>query len=182
MESVNLSTNDYHVALPTAIAQVLLKNKFADINCLFDQGSQTTLVSNNFVDKFNLKFKGTCAMKLSGINGGGSVKTYNNYALAINTNDGITELSAAGVDELPCIQMPGFSKVVKGLKSKVKNLAKYNMSHSDKFQVELLIGCDHYFEIVTSNKSDIFYTLDLIPTKAGSIACGPYRFDNFSSN
>ena len=56
------------------------------------------------------------------------------------------------------------------------------MSHSDKFRVELLIGCDHYFEIVTSNKFDVFETLNLIPTKVGSIVCGPYKFDNFSSN
>ena len=184
MENVttSLDTSDQHIALPTAVAQVLIKDKLTDINCLFDQGSQKTLVSKDFVNKFNLKPTGTSTMKISGINSGGSVKTYNNYTLAIKTNDELIKLQATCLDNLPCIQMPGFQKVVKGLKSKVKNLAKYNMSHSGRFQVELLIGCDHYFKIVNSNKFDVFDTLRLIPTKVGSIACGPYEFDNFTSN
>ena len=72
MENVttNLSTSDQHVALTTAVAQILMKDKLIDINCLLDQGSQKTLISKDFVNKFNLKPTGTSTMKISGINSG----------------------------------------------------------------------------------------------------------------
>ena len=49
------SQNDKHTALPTAVAQVVVKDFLINVNILFDQGSQVTLISKDFLNGFNLK-------------------------------------------------------------------------------------------------------------------------------
>ena len=55
-ESVLTTSQNYeNTALPTAVAQIIVKDFLDNVNILLDQGSQITLVSKDFVNKFNLK-------------------------------------------------------------------------------------------------------------------------------
>ena len=56
------SQNNEHTALPTAVAQIIVKDFLVNVNILFDQGNQVTLVSKDFVNKFNLKSNGSKEM------------------------------------------------------------------------------------------------------------------------
>ena len=186
-ESILLNSVNKNTALPFALTQVVVKNSLADCKVLFDQGSQISLVSKKFVNTHKLKSNGAKEIVISGVTGKGVSKMHKIYPISIKTNEGLVKITAIAFDKLPTIQMPGYSKVINKLKTKCDNLASYPSS-PDMVNIELLIGCDYYFEIVENKCYKVFDTLSLIPTKVGSIACGPYNScedqinSNFSSN
>ena len=106
--------------------------------------------------------------------GEGVSKMHKTYPISIQTNDGVVNITAIAYDTLPTIQMPGYNKVINNLKNECNNLAKYPLN-SDVVSIELLLGCDYYYQLVENSKSKVFDTLTLMPTKIGRVACGPYN-------
>ena len=110
-ESVLTTSQNYeNTALPTAVAQIIVKDFLINVNMLLDQGSQITLVSKDFVNKFNLKSNGSKEMQICGVTGVGTSRIYKTYPIIINTNEGIVNITAIGYDQLPKISMPGYKK------------------------------------------------------------------------
>ena len=173
-ETVCSNKSNKNTALPFAIVQLIIKNCLADCKVLFDQGSQVTLVSNKFINKFNLKSNGSKELNICGVTGQGVTRKHKIYPISIQTNDGIVDINAIAYDNLPIIQMPGYNKIINDLKNECSGLAKYP-KNSDKVEIELLLGCDYYFKLVDNSECKSFDTLTLIPTKIGRIACGPYN-------
>ena len=61
---------------------------------LFDQGSQVTLISNKFVNQFQLKSNGSKQMQICGVTGEGVSKLHRTYPISIQTNDGVVNITA----------------------------------------------------------------------------------------
>ena len=182
------SISSCSTALPYAIVQVVIKNYLTDCKVLFDQGSQITLISKRFVNKFNLKSNGSKTMKICGVTGDGMIQPHKTYPISIQTNTGIVEINAMAYDNLPVIQMPGYNKIINDLKLDFNDLAKYP-KNADLVETDLLLGCDNYFKLVENSECKNYDTLTLIPTKVGKIPCGPYNivkepegFDKFNQN
>ncbi len=167
------NVNNTNTALPFAVVQVIVRNFLADCKVLFDQGSQVTLISNTFVNQFQLKSNGSKVMRICGVTGEGVSKKHKTYPISIQTNDGVVNITAIAYDTLPTIQMPGYNKVINNLKNECDNLAKYPLN-SDVVGIELLLGCDYYYQLVENSRYKVFDTLTLMPTKIGRVACGPY--------
>ena len=167
------NVNNTNTALPFAVVQVIVRNFLADCKVLFDQGSQVTLISNKFVNHFQLKSNGSKEMRICGVTGEGVSKKHKTYPISIQTNDGVVNINAIAYDTLPTIQMPGYNKVINNLKKECNNLAKYPLN-SDVVGIELLLGCDYYYQLVENSSHKVFDTLTLMPTKVGRVACGPY--------
>ena len=95
------SQNNEHTALPTAVAHIIVKDFLVNVNILFDQGSQVTLVSKDFVNKFNSKSNGSKEMQICGVTGEGISRIHKTYPININTNEGIVNITAVCYESLP---------------------------------------------------------------------------------
>ena len=179
----NLLSNakSYKTALPFAVVQIIQKGSLVNCNMLFDQGSQVTLISKQYVEKLHLKANGTKLMQICGVTGEGKNELYKTYSLNIHTNEGIINITAIAYDTLPVIEMPGYNRILDNLKSEYKNLADYP-HNADLINVELLLGCDNYYKLVKNTNYKMSDTLTLMPTKVGHVACGPYNIDSESYN
>ena len=110
------------------LRQRAASNLLANCKFLFDQGSQVTLISNKFVNHFQLKSNGSKEMQICGVTGEGVSKKYKTYPISIQTNEGVINITAIAYDNLPTIQMPGYNKVINNLKNECNNLAKYPLN------------------------------------------------------
>lgn len=135
--------------LKTAIAFVRANNQRVSANILFDEGSQRTFITQALASKLDLRPHHKEDLAISSF-GGDTTSKYqvDTVKITLETNDGDVAISALVV---PLIATP-VQNLVNSTLHKLPHLQNLKLAHPvnyvDKFQISLLIGADHYWEIV----------------------------------
>ena len=176
--SANVSQKLANVALPTVWATVgQINGTKANTHVLLDQGSQSSLISEKLARELKLKSLSSIMLSIQGINTNSGLKKHNVYEIFVETNEGDVNMKVIEMASLPCVNMPGYSDIAESLVNSGKDVADLNIK-TDNVKVDLLIGSDYYNEIIKNEKSEIFDTMRLLPSKMGYIPYGAYQTKN----
>ena len=137
------------VLLKTAITYVRAGDKTTEANILLDEGAQTSFITEALADKLNVKTHGEEEVKLNSFGDNGrQVSRMKTATVYLQTEEG--EEIGINVLVIPQIAAP--------IETHIKSVA--NMSHlrdlklahpasaGDLFDINVLIGADHYWDIV----------------------------------
>ncbi|XP_071141877.1 uncharacterized protein [Mytilus edulis] len=160
-----------NVLLKTAVSQVGSNQHFIDTNILFDEGAQRSFLTQNLANKLNLQIEGTEIIHLSAF-GGEEKNTRHLEKTTIYLKTDARHVLPIKVLIVPMIATP--------LQNHIRNIDTQNgylrglklahtMTQQDSFEISLLVGADHYWNIVeyhivrrngpTAVKSKIGYLL-----------------------
>ena len=169
-----IESNSEYVALPTLDLSIesAINNKFYPVTTVIDSCSMKTLILRDIADKLGLPQVGvTGDTSFSGIGGHIESRRYKEVQLSFQRNGKLFDIKAVVVDSLPSINPGPVLEKVKDLSS------KYFMAPYSKGNISLLIGNDHYFDIVNPNKVAIRCdTHWLVPTFCGYVVSGKIKY------
>ncbi|XP_069115378.1 uncharacterized protein [Argopecten irradians] len=163
------------VLLKTAIAPVCVNGQCVQSNILFDEGAQRSFVTQELADKLQMETTGKETINISGFGQvGDKVRHLSSGTVYLQTNT--REKIPVKVLVVPTIAVP--------LNSNRKHIAKlphlkglklaHPVSADETFEVSLLIGADHYWDIVQDKvvrgKGPI-----AVKSKIGYLLSGPYQ-------
>ncbi len=170
----SLSVNNLYgkqTLLKTAINTVKTENKAATAHILFDEGAQRSFITQSLADELELTPIRSETLNLSVFGGSStSIKQVDVATIHLSTENG--ETIPIQVLIIPTIAVPQKSF----LTAEIRNLPHLNglklahpMTTDDHFHISLLIGADHYWDVVedeivrgpgpTAAKSRIGYLL-----------------------
>ncbi|XP_069138142.1 uncharacterized protein [Argopecten irradians] len=176
--SVMYTASEVHssqVLLKTAIAPVCVNGQCVQSNILFDEGAQRSFVTQELADKLQMETTGKETINISGFGQvGDKVRHLSSGTVYLQTNT--REKIPVKVLVVPTIAVP--------LNSNRKHIAKlphlkglklaHPVSADETFEVSLLIGADHYWDIVQDKvvrgKGPI-----AVKSKIGYLVSGPYQ-------
>ncbi|XP_063408992.1 uncharacterized protein LOC134692470 [Mytilus trossulus] len=160
-----------NVLLKTAVAQVGANQHFMDTNILLDEGAQRSFLTQEVANKLHLQIEGTEIIQLSAFEGKEKTARHlENTTVYLKTDAG--HVLPIKVLIVPMIATP--------LQNHIRNIDTQNgylrglklahtMTQQDSFDISLLVGADHYWDIVedhivrgngpTAVKSKIGYLL-----------------------
>lgn len=169
-----INCNSEYVALPTLDLSIksAANNKYYPVATVIDSCSMKTLILRDIADKLCLPQVGvTEDISFSGIGGNINSCRYKEVKLSFIRNNSLFDIKAVVVDNLPSIN-PG------PVLEKVNKLSStYVMAPYSKRKVSLLIGNDHYFDVVDPNKIAIRCdTHWLVPTYCGYVVSGKIKY------
>ena len=147
--SVTPSNNhNISTALPVGAVHVIKNKSQIKAKVLYDQGSQRTFISQDLVDKLNLKPIGKINLQLSGFLSEDVRKEYPLVKVTVKTGRKYTRLVAVVKDNLPSnLRTDGLEKCLTYLKQQGIKLSDPDMTdHIGK--IDLLIGADYYPKLV----------------------------------
>lgn len=138
------------VLLKTAVAPISSETQTLDANILFDEGSQRSFVTEELADKLQLTRTGSEVINLASF--GGSTQTANSLDTATVT---LTTISNERIN-LQVLIVPRIAAPLSNRTHKeavnlpyLKGLTlAYHVTTDDMFEISVLIGADHYWEIV----------------------------------
>ena len=146
-----VSNKDYGPTclLKTAIAFVRTNNRRVTANILFDEGAQRSFVTQALADK--LDSEPHCRENLSISSFGGDTTSkyqVDTIRLMLETNDGDVAISALVVPQIAAPVQNFVNPTLHALPHLRDLQLAHPVGYSEKFHISLLIGVDHYWEIV----------------------------------
>ncbi|XP_063404398.1 uncharacterized protein LOC134687869 [Mytilus trossulus] len=159
------------ILLKTAVAPVWYHDESVMTNILFDEGAQNSFISQELVEKLNIKPTGVVSMQISAFGGKeGEVRNLEKATLSIETER--KERIQMEVIIVPKIAAPIHMKKRVNINS-LPYLRGLQLAHpvtqDEKFSISLLVGADYYWSLVqdevirgdgpTAVKSKIGYLL-----------------------
>lgn len=150
LQSIHL-TKEPTCLLKTAVATVANKNTHVDANILFDEGSQRSFATQVLIDKLQLQPHQTETIHLSAFGSTNpQMKKLSIANLQVITNTG-TSVSIT-VLIVPSIATPLENTMKTSALTHLPYLKGLQLAHpvtrSDSFEISLLIGADHYWDLV----------------------------------
>ncbi|XP_063427126.1 uncharacterized protein LOC134710669 [Mytilus trossulus] len=160
-----------NVLLKTAVAQVGANQHFMDTNILLDEGAQRSFLTQEVANKLHLQIEGTELIQLSAFEGKDKTARHlENTTVYLKTDAG--HVMPIKVLIVPFIAMP-LQNQTSNIDTEYEYLRGLKLAHTtteqDSFQISLLVGADHYRDIVedhvvrgngpTAVKSKIGYLL-----------------------
>ncbi|XP_063426809.1 uncharacterized protein LOC134710384 [Mytilus trossulus] len=142
-----------NVLLKTAVSQVGSNQHFIDTNILFDEGAQRSFLTQNLANKLNLQIEGTEIIHLSAF-GGEEKNTRHLEKTTIYLKTDAGHVLPIKVLIVPMIATPLHNHIrnidtqngyLRGLK------LAHTMTQQDLFDISLLVGADHYWDIVVDH-------------------------------
>ncbi|XP_060598916.1 uncharacterized protein LOC132752597 [Ruditapes philippinarum] len=142
------STTPGPVLLKTAVSMVTSKSTSISANILFDEGSQSSFISEHLAQKLQLEPTGSETLYMSGF--GDTERRVRHLSRATVYLETAEENIPINVLIVPEISMPlksyhkhaGHLPYLKGLK------LAHPVSGDEDFDIEILIGADHYWDVV----------------------------------
>ncbi len=110
-------------------------------NLLFDDGSDTTLVSESFMKKLGLRGKRT-TLNISGVGGKGNRRPSSQVTLRIKRVEGDTEFVNLAAWSLPTICQPVDTVPWPHIKSRWRHLEYIELKEVGE-EIDILLGLDH---------------------------------------
>lgn len=171
--SVMHTASDAHycqVLLKTAIAPVCVKSQSIEANILFDEGAQRSFITEELAGKLQMQPSGNEVINISGFGQvGDKVRHLDSGTVYVQSETG--DKIPVEVLVVPTIAVPLTSR--REHIAKLPHLKGLKLAHpvsaDETFEVSLLIGADHYWDIVqdkvvrgngpTAVKSKIGYLL-----------------------
>jgi hypothetical protein len=144
------SVTNIPTILKTATAKVTSGETVMDTTILFDEGSQRSFITEELAQNLNLKQTGTETLTIAAFGGKERMRTFKTSTLFLIADSG--ENIQIHVVVVPCIAAKIHSHQVP-----IKNLPylqhlKLAQSYDgSSFEVSLLIGVNHYWDIVGNN-------------------------------
>ena len=163
--------------LPTAMIPMQGRDTIAMARCLFDSGSQRTLIHENVASEFGLVPCGHVQLCIEGI---GSSETgipkqptlYPVVKCILGTNEGLVEIEAVVTKEIPKrVVMNGVREKLRSIKLGGITLADPNVS--DYARLDVLIGVDNFFKFVHGKR--VHDSLYAIPSNVGDLLIGSFH-------
>ncbi|XP_060566632.1 uncharacterized protein LOC132725515 [Ruditapes philippinarum] len=142
------STTTGPVLLKTAVSMVTSKSTSISANILFDEGSQSSFISEHLAQKLQLEPTGSETLYMSGF--GDTERRVRHLSRATVYIETAKENIPINVLIVPEISMPlksyhkhaGHLPYLKGLK------LAHPVSGDEDFDIEILIGADHYWDVI----------------------------------
>ena len=137
------------VLLKTAITNVRAGDKTTEANILLDEGAQTSFITEALADKLNLKTRGEEEVQLNSFGDNGrQVSRMKTATVYLQTDEG--EEIGINILVIPQIAAP-IRTHIKSV-SNMPHLHDLKLAHpasaGDLFDINVLIGADHYWDIV----------------------------------
>ena len=150
LQSTHL-TSEPICLLKTAVAVVANKSNQVDANILFDEGSQRSFATQVLIDKLQLQPLQTETIQLSAFGSTNpQMKKLNVANLQVITNTGTS--TSITVLVVPSIATPLENIMKTSVLTHLPYLKGLQLAHpvtrSDSFEISLLIGADHYWDLV----------------------------------
>jgi len=170
-------TNDKNILLQTARVAVDAGHG-GSISCkiVLDSGSQRSYVTRVVAKLVNAEVKHQESLKIGGFSGHTSKKNvYDVVDVYLRKGDHHQKIEAIVVEQI-CKPIYGQEKgsVLKGFPNAViRNLA--DVMDEDSVEIQILIGMDHYWDVVLGRTVRGSEDLVAIETKFGYIISGPNR-------
>ena len=156
------------ITLPTA---TIVCTDGRQVRVLFDQGAQITLVRRSFANLLKLKPVRQIYFAMSGINQTKEPALYDVVTLTLLWGTQYIPLDAVVTDNFPD------SFMARGLSKAALNLRLSGVVLADHYPsdvvdcIQVLVGCDNYFKVVTAYQQIEGY--HLLATPAGYMVSGP---------
>ena len=156
--------------LKTAIATVQSRNRAATAHILFDEGAQRSFITEELANHLDLVPEGTEPLHLS-VFGGGQTTVKRADVATVHLRTDIGGIIPIQVVIIPVIAMPQRNHMTTDIHNLpyLKNPLAHPITSDDQLKISLLIGADHYWDIVedkivrgsgpTAAKSKIGYLL-----------------------
>ena len=171
------------VLLKTAVAPVGQGQLYVDANILIDEGAQRSFITEDLAMKLNLYREGADMVQLSAFGGDeGNVRHLDKGTVCIKSNNGLN--IPVKVLIVPKIAMP-IQCNTSHLDTKYSYLRGLKLAHpvtkQDAFEISLLIGADHYWNIVEDRvvRGD---GPTAVASKIGYLLSGPIHSDKSGTN
>lgn len=150
LQSIHLTSKPICL-LKTAVATVANESTQVDANILFDEGSQHSFVTQALIDKLQIQPHLTETIQLSAFGSTNpQVKKLNMATLQVITTTGIHVPITVLI--VPSIATPLENTVKTSILTQLPYLNGLRLAHpvtrSDSFEISLLIGADHYWDLV----------------------------------
>ena len=165
-ESTNLSVSNTPAAtmsainststsvLPTAHLSIIENNRTNKFKAILDTGSQRTFILKSIVRSLCLPIIDSITLTIDGFNYNGKSKNYDLTKFNVVTSDGILEITAIVIDNLPSrINLSGRSELVKTLNSQGLILADPTLDENLS-DLGILIGVDYFFKLLGASRLD----------------------------
>ena len=138
------SSPKFGIALPTA----LLSLNGTKARGFYDLGSQETLIESSLVTKLDLQVVESKWLRIDGFQSKGKLRKYDIVEIPIKTGEGIVNIKAIVVKDLPhSIYMKDSSRIIADLKSKGILMAD-EYENDTATDIEIIIGANYYYSFV----------------------------------
>ncbi|XP_065222295.1 uncharacterized protein LOC135846875 [Planococcus citri] len=175
-----ISTSQKAVVLSTAVVQVInIRGKTHLARILFDQGSQTSLVTLDFVKRANLgTFENQTPTVLVGVNSDSStLNESSKFLLKSRFNNFQISVEAEVIGKIPC--QVSRHKILTDITSHFGNLnfaENYNLPYGS---VDIILGAE-YVEFILESERKFIEDLCLRDSKFGYVILGSFRTTNLA--
>lgn len=166
------------VALPTAKATLEHQGKVKNVRLFFDTGSQRTFITQEVVDDLKLPITDTLEMTLTGFMSTPNTRQFNIVRPLLKMGKRFRKITAVVVEELPrSITTVGLTDVTHRLQRDGINLADPVIENDRVGPVDILIGCDHYYDFIYPESTQ-YRKINLLKSPTGYIIAGklPHRY------
>ncbi|MCG8033931.1 MAG: DUF1759 domain-containing protein, partial [Candidatus Thiodiazotropha taylori] len=168
--------------LKTAIAQISSQQCCSDANILFDEGSQRSFVTEDMANKIQLERNGIEEVHIASFGAATqNVRHFDTATVWLHTDNG--EKIPINVLVVPTIAVPlcNLQKAVSSLPYLQSLKHAHPATDLDFFEIELLIGADHYWKIV-QNRVIRGNGPTAVQSKIGYLLSGPLPMQSNQSN
>ena len=157
------------VALPILSAPLIVGNYSYSVRCLLDQGAQRTLVHSSVVKMYSIPVVHRESLIIAGYGNSGEDKEYEIVHLRLKMQGSRSPLTIAAVvvEDLPQVTIRGIDSVAARLALENVSLADRKLKGSLVKDLEVLLGNDHYYDIVRT---------DLLPRRVNGVWLLPTWF------